>query len=50
MKPADVEPKVFVFRTVAGVLLGVLFITRGLGVCVYTHAMYDVFFYLSAHD
>jgi membrane protease YdiL (CAAX protease family) len=50
MQSADVEPRVFVFRTMAGVLLGVLFITRGLGVCVYTHAMYDVFFYLSAHD
>lgn len=47
---APLEPRVFVFRTMAGILLGVLFITRGLGVCVYTHAMYDVFFYLNAHD
>ncbi|MCA8958407.1 MAG: CPBP family intramembrane metalloprotease [Planctomycetes bacterium] len=41
-----IETEVFVFRTVAGVLLGVLFVLRGIGVCVYTHAMYDVFFYL----
>ena len=37
---------VFMFRTVAGVLLGGLFVTRGIGVCIYTHAMYDVFLYL----
>jgi membrane protease YdiL (CAAX protease family) len=36
----------FVFRTIAGLLLGVLFATRGFGVCVYTHAMYDVHYYL----
>ena len=28
------------------ILLGVLFLVRGIGVCVYTHAMYDVFLYL----
>ena len=43
----DFAAGVFVFRTMAGVLLGVLFIARGLGVCVYTHAMYDVFYYLN---
>lgn len=32
----------FVFRSIAGVLLGVLFIFRGLGVAVYTHAAYDL--------
>ena len=47
---AGLEPNVFVFRTMAGILLGLLFITRGLGVCVYTHAMYDVFFYLNLHQ
>lgn len=41
------EPQVFVFRALAGVMLGVLFLLRGLGVCVYTHAMYDVFLYLN---
>lgn len=36
----------FVFRTMAGVLLGVLMWLRGYGVCVYTHTAYDVYFYL----
>jgi membrane protease YdiL (CAAX protease family) len=39
----------FVFRTMAGVLLGLLLWTRGFGVCVYTHTMYNVYFYLG-HD
>jgi hypothetical protein len=39
--------EVFAFRAVAGVLLGILFVLRGFGVCVYTHAAYDVFFYLT---
>jgi membrane protease YdiL (CAAX protease family) len=38
---------VFLFRSAAGLLLGALFVLRGLGVCVYTHAMYDVHFYLT---
>jgi cellobiose-specific phosphotransferase system component IIC len=40
---------VFVYRAMAGVLLGVLMWTRGYGVCVYTHTIYDVYYYL-AHD
>lgn len=40
---------VFVFRAMAGVLLGFLFWFRGFGVCVYTHAMYDVYYFLT-HD
>lgn len=40
-------PGVFLFRTMAGVLLGVIFWFRGYGVCVYTHAMYDIYFYLT---
>lgn len=40
----------FLFRAVAGVLLGLLFVARGFGVCVYTHAAYDVFFYLTRAD
>lgn len=39
---------VFVFRTCAGLVLGVLFVVRGFGVCVYCHAMYDVHYYLTA--
>lgn len=34
----------FVFRMVAGFILGLLFLFRGLGVAVYTHALYDLFF------
>lgn len=33
---------VFFYRAIAGVVLGVLFIARGLGVAVYTHTAYDV--------
>ena len=37
----------FVFRTMAGILLGLLMWSRGYGVCVYTHALYDVHYYLT---
>ncbi len=37
----------FLFRTTAGVLLGLLMWFRGYGVCVYTHTFYDVHFYLT---
>jgi len=36
----------FVFRLIAGWLLGLIFVYRGLGCAVYTHAMYDVLFIL----
>lgn len=38
---------VFVFRAMAGILLGMLFVVRGFGVCVYTHAVYDLHYYLT---
>lgn len=41
------DRSVFVYRTIAGMLLGLLMWARGYGVCVYTHAVYDVYFYLS---
>ncbi len=31
-----------VFRTVAGVLLAVLYLTRGFGLTAYTHSLYDL--------
>ena len=37
----------FLFRTMAGVLLGMLMWGRGFGVCVYTHTFYDAHFYLT---
>jgi membrane protease YdiL (CAAX protease family) len=43
------ERSVFLFRTMAGVLLGLLMWVRGYGVCVYTHAIYDVHYYLATH-
>lgn len=39
---------VFMFRAVAGVLLGGMFVFRGFAVCVYAHAIYDLHFYLSS--
>lgn len=41
------DARVFAFRTMAGLLLGTLFVVRGFGVCVYAHAMYDVHYYLT---
>jgi membrane protease YdiL (CAAX protease family) len=41
------ETGVFVFRAVAGTLLGALFVLRGFAVCVYAHAVYDLHYYLS---
>ena len=32
----------FLFRFVAGIILSAIFIFRGLGIAVYTHATYDV--------
>jgi hypothetical protein len=43
------ETRRFVFRAMAGVLLGFLMWVRGFGVCVYTHTMYNVYYYLG-HD
>lgn len=44
--PDALTPWVFMYRTIAGILLGILFVLRGIGICVYTHAMYNVFLYL----
>lgn len=41
------DPGVFLFRTMAGVILGFLMWFRGYGVCVYTHALYDVHYFLT---
>lgn len=40
----------FLFRTMAGVLLGLLMWARGYGVCVYTHSFYNLYFYLTADE
>jgi hypothetical protein len=32
----------FLFRTVAGFILSAIFIFRGLGIAVYTHAIYNI--------
>lgn len=39
-----IELNSFLFRFVAGFILSLLFVFRGLAVTVYTHAFYDVFF------
>lgn len=44
------QPTRFLFRTMAGVLLGLLMWARGYGVCVYTHSFYNLYFYLTADD
>ncbi|MEO6595886.1 MAG: CPBP family glutamic-type intramembrane protease [Planctomycetota bacterium] len=40
----------FVFRAMAGVLLGLLMWARGYGVCVYTHTVYNLYFYLASDE
>lgn len=42
-----IDAKVFLFRTMAGLILAALFVFRGIGVCVYTHALYNVHFFLA---
>lgn len=37
----------FLFRTMAGAMLGLLMWFRGYGVCVYAHAFYDAHYYLT---
>lgn len=44
------EQKVFLYRTMAGILLGLLMWFRGIGVCVYTHTIYDLWYYLTVPD
>lgn len=41
------EARRFLFRAAAGVILGVLMWLRGFGVCVYTHTVYDLHYYLT---
>ena len=38
---------VFLFRAVAGALLGLIFVVRGFAVVVYCHASYDVYYFLT---
>ena len=38
----EFSEKVFLFRTMMGVILGALYYTRGLGIVVYAHALYNV--------
>lgn len=44
------EQGVFLYRAMAGILLGLLMWFRGIGVCVYTHTIYDLWFYLTHAD
>jgi hypothetical protein len=42
------EPRSFVFRTVAGLLFSGLYVLRGFGITAWTHALYDVFLALGS--
>lgn len=44
-----IENPVLLFRTAAGVLLGALFVARGIGVCIWAHSAYDVHYFLTHH-
>ena len=39
----------FLFRFYAGIILGTIFLSRGIGIAAYTHAFYDLFFVLQIH-
>lgn len=39
----------FLFRLTAGIVLSAIFIFRGLGIAVYTHAIYDIFVIQNAY-
>lgn len=41
------EARVFFFRFLAGLLLSIIYLVRGLGIAVYTHAFYDILVVLS---
>ncbi len=43
----DFDSFVFMFRALCGLALGIIFLTRGLGVAVWTHAIYNVTVLLS---
>ena len=45
----DIRSAFWVGLLVTAAILGFLFWFRGFGVCVYTHAMYDVYYFLSHH-
>jgi len=42
------QMRTFVFRSVAGIYFGGLFVTRGFGVTAATHAFYDIFILILA--
>jgi len=37
-----VELGAFLFRLIAGILLGIIFLTRGFGIAAWTHTLYDI--------
>ncbi|HET6201829.1 MAG TPA: CPBP family intramembrane glutamic endopeptidase [Planctomycetota bacterium] len=41
---APFDGNAFAFRTIAGAILGGLFLGRGIGVAIYTHAFYDLLY------
>ncbi|GJQ59363.1 MAG: hypothetical protein SCALA701_21640 [Candidatus Scalindua sp.] len=43
------SPHSFLFRFLAGIILAVIFTLRGLGIVVYTHAIYDVLVVIRAN-
>ncbi|MDY6764534.1 MAG: CPBP family intramembrane glutamic endopeptidase [Halobacteria archaeon] len=45
--PNALDPFVFTYRAVGGVVFAILYLARGFGIAVYTHALYDVFVVLS---
>ena len=47
--PEAFHLQTFVFRTLAGIFFGVLYIYRGIGITVATHAIYDVLLQIMRH-
>ncbi len=46
----SIEPSVFLFRSMCGLILGSVFLARGLGIAVWTHALYNVLVLVQTHS
>jgi membrane protease YdiL (CAAX protease family) len=46
----SIEASVFLFRTLCGLTLGAVFLARGLGIAVWTHALYNVLVLIQMHS
>ena len=46
LSPDSINSSIFIYRFLAGIILSIIFIFRGLGITVYTHTFYDLYLVL----